>query len=61
MTPPKTVNNLDDVMRRYERGEFDLLAVGRALLNDPEWLVKARTGQAFKPFDPQCLSTSYTE
>jgi 2,4-dienoyl-CoA reductase-like NADH-dependent reductase (Old Yellow Enzyme family) len=48
-------------MRRYERGEFDLLAVGRALLNDPEWLVKAQTGQPLKPFNPQCLSTSYTE
>lgn len=61
MSPPKTVNNLDDIMRRYDRGEFDLLAVGRALLNDPQWLVKARSGEPFKSFDPRCLSTSYTE
>jgi len=61
MTPPKTVNNLDDVMRRYEAGEFDLLAVGRALLNDPFWLKRARDGEDFLEFNPRCLSTSYTE
>jgi len=27
-----------------ERGEFDLIAVGRAILNDPHWVAKVRTG-----------------
>jgi len=27
-----------------ERGEFDLIAVGRALLSDPMWLTKVRNG-----------------
>ena len=31
---------LDDVLERLERGEFDLVAVGRALLQDPEWARK---------------------
>ncbi len=35
---------LDDLVRRMERGEFDLIAVGRALLSDPGWVTKVRTG-----------------
>ena len=27
-----------------ERGEFDLVAVGRALIADPDWAVKVRDG-----------------
>lgn len=38
LKPPTTVNNLDKVIERFERGEFDLLAVGRSLLNDPNWI-----------------------
>jgi 2,4-dienoyl-CoA reductase-like NADH-dependent reductase (Old Yellow Enzyme family) len=37
--------SLDDLMRRFERGDFDLVAVGRALLVDPLWLVKMRDGR----------------
>ena len=36
---------LDRLMHRMERGEFDLVAVGRALLADPDWLVKLREGR----------------
>ncbi|MDD3798616.1 MAG: 12-oxophytodienoate reductase [Novosphingobium sp.] len=56
MTPPTTIDNLADVMERHARGEFDLLQVGRALLNDPQWLVKARRGEPFLPFDPACFT-----
>ena len=31
---------LDELLRRLERDEFDLVAVGRALLQDPQWAVK---------------------
>lgn len=31
-----------DLDRRLEAGEFDLVAVGRALLQDPEWATKVR-------------------
>ncbi|MEA1652882.1 12-oxophytodienoate reductase [Nitrospirillum sp. BR 11164] len=48
-------DNLPLVIERFGRGEFDLVGVGRALLNDPEWLLKARAGQPFKPFDPENL------
>ncbi len=32
--------SLDELARRLEREEFDLVAVGRALITDPEWTVK---------------------
>lgn len=44
-------DNLDKVIARFERGEFDLVAVGRALLNDPDWLGRAVRGEPFLPFD----------
>jgi 2,4-dienoyl-CoA reductase-like NADH-dependent reductase (Old Yellow Enzyme family) len=31
---------------RVERGDFDLIAVGRALLCDPNWVEKVRTGRS---------------
>jgi 2,4-dienoyl-CoA reductase-like NADH-dependent reductase (Old Yellow Enzyme family) len=48
--PVGTLNNLANASERLQAGEFDLLAVGRSMLVDPEWIVKARTGQPFKPF-----------
>jgi len=36
---------LDDLERRFDRGEFDLVAVGRALLADPQWVAKIREGR----------------
>ncbi|ATI80664.1 NADH:flavin oxidoreductase [Sphingobium yanoikuyae] len=47
-----SVNNLPLLMERFEQGEFDLVAVGRAILNDPDWFSKAKKGQPFLPFDP---------
>jgi 2,4-dienoyl-CoA reductase-like NADH-dependent reductase (Old Yellow Enzyme family) len=35
--------SLDELVRRFERGDFDLVAVGRALLADPEWVAKVQT------------------
>jgi 2,4-dienoyl-CoA reductase-like NADH-dependent reductase (Old Yellow Enzyme family) len=37
-----TPTPLDELVRRFDRGDFDLVAVGRALLMDPEWVVKVR-------------------
>ncbi|KHL24863.1 1,2-oxophytodienoate reductase [Croceibacterium mercuriale] len=38
--------DLDRLVARMERGEFDLIAVGRALLADPHWALKVRDGRA---------------
>jgi 2,4-dienoyl-CoA reductase-like NADH-dependent reductase (Old Yellow Enzyme family) len=36
--------SLDDLIRRLEAEEFDLVAVGRALIADPDWARKVRDG-----------------
>ena len=36
---------LDDLIQRFDNGEFDLVAVGRALLSDPEWVAKIKEGR----------------
>jgi len=51
----KSTNNLPRVVERFERGEFDLVGVGRSILNDPNWFAKAKAGEAFEPFDPANL------
>ncbi|MEO0694504.1 MAG: NADH:flavin oxidoreductase [Pseudomonadota bacterium] len=37
--------SLDNLVERMERDEFDLIAVGRALLQDPDWALKVREGR----------------
>ncbi|MFF3845892.1 NADH:flavin oxidoreductase [Streptomyces sp. NPDC002328] len=39
------VKGIDDLLDRLERDEFDLVAVGRALLQDPEWAAKVLDGR----------------
>ncbi|XXY48132.1 NADH:flavin oxidoreductase [Sorangium sp. So ce269] len=36
---------LGELVRRLERGDFDLVAVGRSLLDDPAWVEKIRAGR----------------
>ncbi|MGV3705586.1 MAG: NADH:flavin oxidoreductase [Arcticibacter sp.] len=35
-------SSLDELLRRMDRGDFDLVAVGRPLLSDPNWVKKIR-------------------
>ena len=35
-------SSLDELLRRLDRGDFDLAAVGRSLLADPHWVEKIR-------------------
>lgn len=51
MEPTASVDNLDEVARRFAAGEFDLVAIGRAALMDADWIGKARRGEPFNPFD----------
>ena len=37
--------SLDELIRRLERGDFDLVAIGRALLQDPDWVAKIHQGR----------------
>jgi 2,4-dienoyl-CoA reductase-like NADH-dependent reductase (Old Yellow Enzyme family) len=49
---------LDKLVERMERDEFDLIAVGRALIGDPAWVEKVRTGNssALEAFDAAALA-----
>ena len=53
--------SLDELERRMERGDFDLVAVGRALLQDPEWVVKIRDGRndELKSFERSAMGVLY--
>ncbi|MDZ4371408.1 MAG: NADH:flavin oxidoreductase [Phenylobacterium sp.] len=53
--------SLDRLEEMLERGDFDLVAVGRALLQDPEWVVKIRDGRQaeLKAYDRTALATLY--
>jgi 2,4-dienoyl-CoA reductase-like NADH-dependent reductase (Old Yellow Enzyme family) len=37
--------NLRELGRRFDRGDFDLIAVGRSLIADPAWVSKVRDGR----------------
>ncbi|WP_419827187.1 NADH:flavin oxidoreductase [Sphingomonas sp.] len=52
-----SASNLDRVMARFDRGEFDLVGVGRSLIADPAWAVRAREGKPFEPYTLEALAT----
>lgn len=39
------VKGIDDLLDRMESEEFDMVAIGRALLHDPEWAAKVLDGR----------------
>ena len=53
--------NLDELTRRFERGDFDLVAVGRALLQDPLWVQKIKMDRTAEiaPFTPASFATYF--
>ncbi len=53
--------SLDELLRRLDRGDFDLVAVGRALINDPLWVQKVREGRhdELLDFSPSALGTLF--
>ena len=52
-----TPASLTALVRRMEREEFDLIAIGRAILADPRWVTKVRTHDttALHGFTPAAL------
>ncbi|MFE0254604.1 NADH:flavin oxidoreductase [Streptomyces sp. NPDC059010] len=53
------VKGIDDLLDRLERDEFDMVAIGRALLQDPEWAAKVLGDRLdeLKPYDAASLKT----
>ncbi|MGW7353715.1 NADH:flavin oxidoreductase [Streptomyces sp. NPDC054784] len=54
-----SVRGLDDLVERLEADEFDLVAVGRALLQDPTWAAKVLAGRLdeLAPYDKVALKS----
>lgn len=52
---------LDEAIERLDRGEFDLVAVGRAILQDPEWVLKVKQGRFadLRDYDALALQNYY--
>jgi 2,4-dienoyl-CoA reductase-like NADH-dependent reductase (Old Yellow Enzyme family) len=55
------VKNIDNLLDRLEADEFDMVAVGRALLQDPECAAKVLQGRfdELKPYDAESVKTLY--
>lgn len=50
-------SSLEELLRRMDRGDFDLVAVGRPLLADPQWVQKIRDNRTseLKGFSKEAL------
>lgn len=57
MSKAVAVEGLDRLLFMLDRGDFDLVAVGRAFLANPDWGNKVRDGHddALRPFDREVL------
>ena len=53
------VVGIENLLERMEKDEFDMIAVGRALITDPDWLLKIKEGrlEELKPFDRRDLAS----
>lgn len=54
-------SNMDKLLEMMERGDFDLVAVGRALIVNPDWANRIRAGQfeQLKPYTPESLAALF--
>ncbi len=54
-----TPSSLDELLRRFDRGDFDLVAVGRALLADAGWAREIHEGRSSEliGFSKEALAT----
>lgn len=50
-------DNVALLMERFNEGEFDMIAIGRSLIGDPDYVNKLRTGEAPVRFSRDHLST----
>jgi len=55
------LDSLEELTRRFDRGDFDIVAIGRALLGDPWWLQKIRDGRfsELQPYSVKAMQTHF--
>lgn len=54
-----TPSSLDELLRRFDRGDFDLIAIGRQLITNPKWVRLIEEGRAAEiiGFNKKALAT----
>ncbi|UQZ37230.1 12-oxophytodienoate reductase [Paenibacillus sp. PK3_47] len=59
VTEKNEEDNLERLLEKLENGEFDLVAVGRALISDPAWPAKVQSGRRDEiiPFTSEATKT----
>jgi 2,4-dienoyl-CoA reductase-like NADH-dependent reductase (Old Yellow Enzyme family) len=57
-TAQTNLASLDELVRRFDRGDFDLVGVGRAMIAEPDWPKLVRRGELsrLKPFAANALA-----
>jgi 2,4-dienoyl-CoA reductase-like NADH-dependent reductase (Old Yellow Enzyme family) len=52
------ISGIDKLIEMMDRGDFDLIAVGRALIANPDWANKVKAGKLneLKPYSPEILA-----
>lgn len=55
------IQSLEELARRFDRGDFDLVALGRVLLADPAWLQKVQDGRLdqLRPYTVEAMQTLF--
>lgn len=55
------IQSLEELARRFDRGDFDLVALGRVLLADPAWLQKVQDGRfdQLRPYTVEAMQTLF--
>ena len=51
------INNMAPLLASLARGDFDLFALGRALIANPDWARRIRSGSSLKPYTLNLLQT----
>jgi 2,4-dienoyl-CoA reductase-like NADH-dependent reductase (Old Yellow Enzyme family) len=53
------ISGIERLIEMMERADFDLIAIGRALIVNPDWANKVRAGKLHElmPYDPKALAT----
>ena len=49
------IDNLDNLLARLNEKEFDLVAVGRAMIANPDWAYRVKNATELKPFNKGML------
>jgi 2,4-dienoyl-CoA reductase-like NADH-dependent reductase (Old Yellow Enzyme family) len=54
------LGSLDELMRRFDRGDFDLVGVGRSMIAQPDWPKVVRSGDLtrLKPFSVDVMANA---